>query len=172
MEEKNDLKARWPEPFPGHEERFEMRLMKRELAHKKRPTQQLWWIGIAAALAVGAIVSVAINEIKKADDLVALNKVDANEEVMAMDSVFRAHTGGRLPEVKQKDQYSTRILGEVTRLEEEYKKMEDNLTNGADPERITNEMVKNYQFRIRLIEQLRQYLMIKEQIKNNDEKIS
>jgi hypothetical protein len=161
-----------PEPFPGHEERFEMRLMKRELERQKKPALKLRWIGAAAATAIGIIVFVAVSEIRKADDLVAMNKVEANEEVMAMDSVFKAHTEGKIPEVQQLDQYSSRMLKEVTRLEDEYKKMEANLTNGADPERITNEMVKNYQFRIRLIEQLRQYLMIKEQIKKTDEKIS
>jgi hypothetical protein len=33
-------------------------------------------------------------------------------------------------------------------------------------------MVKNYQFRIRLIEQLRQYLIIKKQNQDRNEKVS
>lgn len=172
IEQAHGLEAPAMEPLPGHEERFEMRLMRKQEARSKSRFLSVWWIGAAAAMIIGVIVMVATREVKEADDLMAMNKVEAIEEVMAMDSVYRSRVGARLPEVKRHDQYTTRILNEVTRLETEYKKMEENLSAGADPERITNEMVKNYQFRIRLIEQLRQYLMIKEQIKNGDEKVS
>lgn len=160
------------EPLPGHEERFEMRLIQK-LEHKpKSRFLSAWWIGGAAATIIGIIIMIATREVRQADELMALNKVEAIDEVVAMDSVYRARVGTRLPEIEGNDRYTTRILTEVSRLEAEYKKMEGSLSAGADPERITNEMVKNYQFRIRLIEQLRQYLLIKEQIKKDNEKIS
>jgi hypothetical protein len=159
------------EPLPGHAERFEIRLLQKQEQTKSGKTVPMWWIGMAAAMVIGVIVAVAVNAIQKADDLMAMNRVEASEEVMAMDSVFHSKVGTRLPVVEGNDAYSQRILSEVARLEDEYKKMEVNLIKGADPDRITDEMVKNYQFRIRLIEQLRQYLIIKQQ-QHNHEKIS
>ncbi len=172
IEKAHTLPSTGHEPLPGHEERFEMRLMRKHETASKGKVLSSWWIGAAAAVAIGVIVGIATREVRQADELMALNKVEASEEVMAMDSLYKAKVGSRMPDIPQQDAYTSRILKEVQRLETEYKKMEQNLATGADPERITNEMVKNYQFRIRLIEQLRQYLMIQEQNKKNNEKVS
>jgi hypothetical protein len=172
IEKAHTLQSNVQEPLPGHEERFDMRLMRKSQSSSKGKVISNWWIGVAAAIAIGVIVVIATREVRQADDLMALNKVEAIEEVMVMDSLYKAKVGARMPVIPEQDMYTARILKEVQRLETEYKKMEQNLATGADPERITNEMVKNYQFRIRLIEQLRQYLMIKEQNKKANEKVS
>jgi hypothetical protein len=160
------------EPLPGHEERFEMRLLAIEQKHKLRTWPSTWWIGAAAAAAIGVIVFIAFREVSQADELLALNRADANAQVMAMDSLYQDKLAAKLPPEIDNDKYSERITKEIERLEMSYKILEKTLQDGGEPDRIIEEMVKNYQFRIRLIEQLRQYLIIKKQNQDRNEKVS
>mgnify|MGYP007114248969 FL=1 len=64
-------------------------------------------------------------------------------------------------------------LVQLRRLENDYKKLEENLVNGGDPKIILNASINNFQTRIDLLNYvLRQVESIKNLKKNNDENLS
>lgn len=157
-----------PEPLPGHEERFEMRLLqkKEDLKIKKMPRWPI--IGLAAAALIGFIVTIVVSEMKKSDDFAGFAKLsDVSEEMAATESYYTGRLQLDRNNLNTQDQNIAKFLTDLKKLEEEYKMLEVSLSKNFQNERITNAMVNNYKFRLRLMEQLQKYIEIQNKI-NND----
>lgn len=150
------------EPSAGHEERFEQRL----LQHERRETRRLvpyWvWIGSAAAVLIGFIVTIAISETKKQNERAAESQAEPIiPEVEAARAYYAQHAISESEVNQHADDAIKRMMSEMRRLEEEYKKLDSLLANNYSNERLVNAMVENYQFRLRIAEQLRKYIELK-----------
>jgi hypothetical protein len=155
------------EPIPGHEERFEMRLMN---AQDKKQIHRIprWpWLTLAAALVIGVILTIVVSEVKKTNHMAEESvKQDLPPELAAAQDFFKSRTTMDMSKLNTDDVYVQRFASDMKVLEEEYTKLEQILASNFNNEKVAEAMVNNYKFRLKLMERLQKYIEIQNQINN------
>jgi len=162
------------EPLPGHEERFEMRLLRQREQVKVRRLPGWPMITLAAASIVGIIITIVVLETKKTNDIAATARLsDVSTEMAAVEHYYNERLQHEYSDVNSADENVQRFMQDVKRLEEEYKRLEAALSKNFNNEHIAEAMVNNYKYRLRIMEQLQKYIEIQNDLNtNNHEKIS
>ncbi len=167
---KNAAVADGHEPLPGHEERFEMRLMQQRDNKRIRKIPRWPVLAVAAAAITGFIISIVVMEIKKTNDNAdRLRLSDVSGEMAAVEEYYHSRLEGGLEGVNVTDKNVRKFMDDVKALEEEYKMLEEKLAKNFHDERIAQAMVSNYKFRLKLMEQLQKYIEIQNKINSNEE---
>ncbi len=155
------------EPIPGHEERFEMRLM--NVLDKKRIHRiPRWpWLTLAAALIIGVILTIVVSEMKKTNHMAEeTEKQNRPPELAAAEDFFKSRITMDMSKLNTSDPYVQRFVSDMKVLEEEYAKLEQVLASNFNNEKVAGAMVNNYKFRLKLMERLQKYIEIQNQINN------
>jgi uncharacterized protein YhaN len=163
------------EPLPGHEERFEMRLLKQGEQRKLRRLPRWSLIITTAAAVVVFIVAIVISEVKKTNDMAEKARLsDVSPELAAVEDFYNEKLHIDVEQLNKGDQNIKRFLSDISKLESEYKRLEENLSKNFNNERIAQAMVNNYKYRLQLMEQLQKYIEIQNKIntQNNEQKLS
>lgn len=164
------------EPFPGHEERFEMRLMQAQKPKGRTITLPRWpWMAAAAAVVVGLIVTLVTSEIHKANHMADDSLKDLHiPEIAAAETYYKKYATVDFNSLNTNDPRIQQFAREMKRLEDEYAKLSQLLAQNYNNERIAQAMVENFQFRLKIMEQLRKYIEIQNQLKNpnNEQQIA
>lgn len=151
-----------PEPFAGHEERFELRLKKARQQNTIRPLRQ--WLRVAAAAAVLlAIGWVVVSNAWHTRHHAASIHDMRHPEVEAAEAYYKQFANIDFGQLNASDQRIQEFLREMNVLETEYKRLESLLAENFNNERVAKAMVENFQFRLKLMEQLRKYIEIQNQ---------
>jgi hypothetical protein len=153
-----------PDPLDGHENRFEQILLKAQPNKNRFLFPQWIWIAAAAAVVVGFIVVVSINETNKQNIQTAENRAEPLiPEVEMARAYYAEHAIDEKEVIHHTDEAIVKMMNDLRQLEKEYKKLDSLLQVNYSNERIVAAMVENYQFRLRIAQQLRKYIEIKNQ---------
>jgi hypothetical protein len=142
-------------PNQGHEERFMLKLSQRK---DKGRTVRLW-LSIAAAACIVGVVSILI-----------LNGTSPNNELASIEDVGLTDVTSRKTEVlehliKQSevpanpgDQRIAQMLESLADLDQKSKMLDTLFRQNPHNENIAEAVVKNYEYRLQLVKQLKQYI--------------
>lgn len=153
------------EPHAGHFERFE-----RKLKQPKQSKFQWQWLSVAASITLIFTFWLGSYTQKQTMDL-----ADISPEMKEVQGYFVSTIYQELQTVEKNRSLDTEMVIEqaldaIEELEDEYKSFITELNNKGDQRKLLNAMVKNYQQRLDILENLLQQI---EQIKNpkliNDE---
>lgn len=163
------------EPFPGHEERFEMRLLKGKEDKKIRQLPRWPWLALAAACIAGAIVFVAVREVKETNEIARITKLsDVSKDMAEVEQFYHQRLNIDYSKMNTADARIQRFLTDIKKLEEEYASLENQLTKNYNNERLINAMIDNYQYRLRIMEHMQKYIELENELNNtnNDQPVS
>ncbi len=160
------------EPLPGHEERFEMRLLHRQEDKKIRRMPRWPWIALAAACVAGAIVAISIREINFTNEVADSMKLsEVSTDMAEVEQFYNQRIQVDFSTLNQGDARIKRFMEDMKNLEEEYASLEKELARNYSNERVVKAMITNYQCRLRIMEHLQKYIEIQNELsKTNHEK--
>ncbi|NAY93212.1 hypothetical protein GTQ34_14960 [Muricauda sp. JGD-17] len=146
------------EPVTGHSERFMEKLQKHKGAIPLRSRKNTWWksLSIAASLALIAILGLQVFNI---EPNIKQQVVKIAPEVSDTEFYFASLIEEQVQLLKdektpQTAQLVDDTLMQLEHLEEDYKKLEQDLVNGGDSKIILNAMINNFQIRIDLLKEV------------------
>ncbi|MFZ4783976.1 MAG: hypothetical protein ACOYLH_00775 [Flavobacteriales bacterium] len=153
-------------PIDGHEERFKSRLQSKK---QTRIVSLAWVKYAAAAVVVGLGVffftqnkplypPVVANTNAQQDSSIVHPAVEKAEEFYAS----RAHLDWS--KVDQNDQQVKDFLQSMHTLEQESKRLDSLLMLNINNEKLIEGLIDNYQYRLRVIEQLKKYIELKNRL--------
>lgn len=163
------------EPLPGHEERFETRLIQNAVRKKSRVVR-LWSYSAVAAAAMITIVFTWLiysggTDTGPPEKFAAIRLSDVSYEMSQVEKFYTDKLSSEKVNIASPDLRMSKFIVESKRLEGEYKMLEGLLAKNPSNEKIINAMIANYQFRLRILESLKKYAEIKNQLNNpNNEK--
>ena len=148
------------EPKLGHEKRFEKRLNKPAQNHKK-PTWK--WLSIAASVVLVFGFWMGNNYQKQQLDL-----ADVSRKMEEVQNYFVSTIHQELKTIEKNRNLETETvieeaLEQLEELEDDYKSFMTELNNSSNSKLIINAMIKNYQKRLEILENVLNRI---EQIKN------
>jgi hypothetical protein len=153
------------EPLPGHEERFEMRLLKLKNAQKMRRIPPWIWMAAASVVTAVFIVYMVAGEMKKTNEIADRARLsDVSVEMAAVEAFYNDKLRIDQQGLNTSDPAIMKFLQDIERLEQEYKKLEEKLNENFNNERIVKAMVSNYKYRLQLLEQLQKYIEIQNEL--------
>ncbi|MBX7051685.1 MAG: hypothetical protein K1X54_06600 [Flavobacteriales bacterium] len=161
--------------MPGHEERFEMRLLRMRDEKKERRIPRWPWIALAAAVVAGFIVTIVVSEVKKTNEYAEKVRLsDVSMEMAAAEQFYHERLKMDMSQLNTSDQNIKRFLDDLKRLESEYAMLEEQLAKNFTNQRVADAMVNNYRYRLQLMEQLQKYIEIQNKLnlQNHEEKLS
>jgi mannitol-specific phosphotransferase system IIBC component len=158
------------DPVPGHEERFEMRLLHQRDNRKMRRIPKWPVLAIAAACVAGFIVSIVVMEVRKTNEHAEqLRLSDVSGEMALTEAYYNDRLQSEMKGLNTSDRNIRKFMDDAKKLEEEYKMLEATLAKNVHDERIAQAMVNNYKFRLKLMEQLQKYIEIQNKFNSNDQ---
>lgn len=158
------------EPLPGHEERFEMRLLQASDQRKIRRFPRWPVLTFAAACVAGLIISIVVVEVRKTNEQAAQVRLsDVSGEMALTEAYYNDRLQSEMQGLNTSDKNIRKFLDDVKKLEEEYKMLEATLAKNVHDERIAQAMVNNYKFRLKLMEQLQKYIEIQNKFNSNEQ---
>lgn len=151
-----------PEPFPGHEERFENKLLRLD---KPKPTRWLKWYYLvpAAAILVGAIITVVWMELHPHEQLAAVPLSEVSYEMARVEKFYSERINEKTPIADASDPVLAGLMKDLTRLEDDYNKLKLALGRDIENPKVIDAMIANYKYRLQIIEMMQQYI----QLQNN-----
>lgn len=151
----------WPEE--GHEARFAARLQ--EQKKSKTKVFNLSWVKYAAAaVAVGIGLVIAFYPEKQYPPVAQAEEV-VHPAVERAEEFYASRANLDWSHVDQSDEQIKGFLSSMKQLEKESKRLDSLLMLNINNERIVQGLIDNYQYRLRVIEQLKKYIEIKNQLK-------
>ena len=157
------------EPLPGHEERFEMRLLRQKEEHKLRRMPRWPWIALAAACIAGAIVTISIREIGKSNEVAESMKLsEVSPDMAEVEQFYNQRIQVDFSALNQGDARIKRFMDDMKKLEEEYASLEKELARNYSNERVVKAMITNYQCRLRIMEHLQKYIEIQNELSTSN----
>lgn len=163
------------EPLPGHEERFEMRLLRQREEKKVRRLPSWPWIALAAACIAGVIVTVSVREIKNTQEIAETMKLsEVSPDMAEVEQFYNQRIQIDFESLNQGDERIKRFMDDMKKLEEEYASLEKELARNYSNERVVKAMITNYQCRLRIMEHLQKYIEIQNELSttNHEQPIS
>ncbi len=155
------------EPLPGHEERFEMRLLQKREVQKMKRLPRWPWVLLAAATVAGIIVFVAISEVKETQEIAKNMKLsDVSQEMAIVEKFYSDRLSLDFNKINQEDMRIQKFMLDIKNLEIEYETLEKQLISNYNNQRLINAMVSNYKYRLRTLEHLQKYIELQNEIQN------
>jgi hypothetical protein len=151
----------WPEE--GHEARFTARLQERKKSKGK--IFKLSWVKYAAAaVAVGIGLLITFYPEKQFPPVAQTEEV-VHPAVERAEEFYASRANLDWSSVDQSDEQVKQFVTSMKLLEKESHKLDSLLLLNINNEKIVQGLIDNYQFRLRVIEQLKKYIEIKNQLK-------
>jgi len=158
------------EPAAGHRDRFLMRLEGKQQGVVQLPVKRRinWWRPLSIAATVALLVSASVF-LMRPDASLEARVAKISPEVSETSSYFANLVNQQVKELELESSPETQPLVEATlkqldQLEADYRKMEQDLLGGGNSKLILSAMIRNFQTRIDLlqdvmvqIEQIKQY---------------
>ncbi|MFN0032554.1 MAG: hypothetical protein ACKVOR_10380 [Flavobacteriales bacterium] len=158
-----------PEPFPGHEERFEMRLLKMSEDKKVRQLPRWPWMVLAAACIAGVILFITVKEVKQTNEMARITKLsDVSRDMAEVENFYHQRLNIDYSKMNTSDIRIQRFLSDIKKLEEEYASLEKQLAQNYNNERLIKAMITNYQYRLRIMEHMQKYIEIQNEHNNSN----
>lgn len=161
---KSDPKADLPfEPLPGHRERFESKLLAGEQQNRFfNRHNPLWLWGMAAGL-LFMIGLFLWNWNQELENQVPLKLADVSYELGATEEFFKTAMKAYPSIPESDDPVIQKQLLNLKRLENEHQRLEQELNYTAANERVISALIENYKLRLKVLENIRQYLRMKQE---------
>lgn len=146
------------EPIEGHEARF-LRKLEQEVENKKSAPVGFWRIAAAVILLVVLSVSLLIPRFNNPDDVQygSMSLSDVSDDMANVEFYYRSKLAGEYEKINQlahSDPLVTAYLGEIDKLNKEYKKLEATLYESGTHEKVVLAMIENFRLRLSLMEKL------------------
>ena len=165
------------EPSMGHQDRFLEKLNQQQGTISLNTNKRAWWrpLSIAASIALVAVLAIQVFNTRPS---IKEQVVEIAPEVSNTEFYFASLIEEQVQLLKdEKTPENAKLvddtLMQLQNLEDDYKRLEQDLVNGGDSKIILNAMINNFQIRIDL---LKEVLGNIENIKNlntyNDENIT
>ncbi len=152
------------DPPSGHEDRFMARLQTLESQNeqsRRRVSDRFKWMVVAASLAILMTLGISVWNLKDvAEPELAEQKMELQEVSPEMKSAEQylvaelAKKKERATEIAATDPDLKGFIDQLDQLEKDYEKLELELNNNRDNERIIAGMIQNYRLRLELLERL------------------
>lgn len=153
----------WPEE--GHEMRFAARL--EENKSKKSNVFQMTWVKYAAAaLIVGLGLFIAFYPEKQLPPVAQVEEM-VHPAVERAEEFYASHASLDWSHVDQSDEQVKQFISSMKLLEQESHRLDSLLMLNINNEKLVQGLIDNYQYRLRVIEQLKKYIEIKNQSKKS-----
>lgn len=166
----NEFIEKEAEKFPineGHEHRLEKKLEHAKLNRQTRRIQRLGW---AAALLVALLTSVWVFSPKERE--FSETSVELPAEVGKVQVYFSKQVKElNLNLSLGNDEVINHFVKELTRLEEEYQTLNKLYSNQPNNTNLIDGMIENFEFRLRIMQQIKSYLEITQSQKDHENKI-
>ncbi|UAM98790.1 hypothetical protein K8354_02895 [Polaribacter litorisediminis] len=148
------------QPNTGHEKRFERKLNRQQPTHQKTPWK---WLSVAASVVLVLGFWLGSNHQKRQIEL-----ADISPKMQEVQNYFVSTINRELKTIEKNRSLDTETiieeaLDELEELEDNYKLFIKELNNIGNTTKIINAMIKNYQQRLEILENVLQQI---EQIKN------
>jgi hypothetical protein len=151
----------WPEE--GHESRFVARL--EEQKKSKGKIFKLSWVKYAAAaVAVGIGLLIAFYPEKQFPPVAQTDEI-VHPAIEKAEAFYASRANLDWSSVDQSDEQVKQFVSSMQLLEKESRKLDSLLLLNINNEKIVQGLIDNYQYRLRVIEQLKKYIEIKNQLK-------
>lgn len=151
-------------PPLGHEDRFMARLQPKKVETAKTNIEASFtykWMAVAASLVIICTIGLGIWNLKEESDVkFAEQKMELNQVSPEMKSAEQflmaelAKKKERAAEIAATDPDLKGFIEQLNQLEKDYEKLELELNNNRDNERIIAGMIQNYRLRLELLERL------------------
>jgi len=156
-------------PRDGHEDRFLMKLG--HLPARKPKIRHI--LQIAASIAVILASSVMLIRSIKSGDKVALNEIPAS--VIEADQYYATQVNYKVDQIKQFDFENAEeklvLLNEIEELDTYQQQLMDDLEANPGDERVVNALIKHYQIKLEVMDQIIYQLnQLKTETNNHNEK--
>jgi hypothetical protein len=151
----------WPEE--GHEARFAARLQ--EQNKSKGKILKLSWVKYAAAAAVVGIGLTIAFYPEKQYPPVAQTEEIVHPAVEKAEEFYASRANLDWSHVDQSDEQVKQFVSSMKLLEQEGHRLDSLLMYNINNEKLVQGLIDNYQYRLRVIEQLKKYIEIKNQLK-------
>lgn len=166
----NEFIEKEAEKFPineGHEHRFEKKLEHTRLNRQTRGIQKLWW---AAAVIVMLLTSVWVFSPSERE------LVETGVELPAEIGKVQVYFSKQVKELNLNlslgnDEVINHFVKELSRLEEEYQTLNELYSNQPNNTNLIDGMIENFEFRLRIMQQIKSYLEITQSQKDHENKI-
>lgn len=148
------------QPSAGHEKRFERKLNRQESTHQKTSWK---WLSVAASIVLILGFWLGSNHERRQIEL-----ADVSPKMEEVQNYFVSTINRELKTLEKNRSLDTetiieKALDELEELEDNYKLFIKELNNTGNTTKIINAMIKNYQHRLEILENVLQQI---EQIKN------
>ncbi len=162
------------EPMKGHEDRFLEKLSAAQGVVSIKRTKRNWWRPLSIAASVVLLIGLGIGFLT--EPISVENKVaKISPEASQTHFYFANLIEEQVRELEKQDSPETRkiiedTMAQLQKLEQDYKRLEEDLLNGGDSKLILSAMITNFQTRIDLLEEVMNQVDIIKNIKShNDE---
>ena len=136
-------------PRPGHEARFEKKLLKAfPEQRKKKQNRKIWWIAASIVIFLGAgMLSLWVNKpVSQTDRLLQKNTAYFSSVI---EKEVKSLPKTKSPEAKQLIQETMKQLDQ---LEKEYQKITRDYKQNSENKNLLNALIENFKKRIELLE--------------------
>ncbi|MBT8203924.1 MAG: hypothetical protein KJP14_08125 [Eudoraea sp.] len=166
------------EPMAGHEARFLDKLNAAQgtiSIHGKKPST--WWKPLSIAASVVLLCALGLS-LLNINPSMEQQVADISPEVSDTRLYFTALIEQQVSELQaqsspETEQMISEVLGQLDKLDANYKRLEQDLVNGGDANLILSAMIQNFQTRISLLQEIMNQIESIENLNNyNDENIT
>jgi len=146
------------EPKAGHDIRFLNKLNRSTKVVTLKPKETSWWKTLSIAASIAVLLTVGIgffNRPQSVEEQVA----EISPEVANTQFYFASLIEEQIKELENESTPETQqiisdTMGQLKKLEVNYKKLENDLLNGGNSKLILSAMITNFQTRIDLLEEV------------------
>lgn len=173
MDKKRELEkilADWADSNPindGHEFRFEQRLAQSVKQSRSLKMQRVWW-----AAAAFVAIAIAVWTVRPKQNVIVENEVELPAEVGKVAVYFSEQV--KLMNVNVtagNDEVINHFVKELTRLENEYSKLNELYLKQPNNSNLIDGMIENFEYRLKIMQQLKSYLEITQSKEGNEKEI-
>ena len=162
------------DPLPGHEARFLDKLNTAQgtiSINRKKPGT--WWKPLSIAASVVLLCALGLS-LLNINPSMEQQVAEISPEVSDTRLYFTALIEQQVSELQaqsspETEQMIAEVLGQLKKLDTNYKRLEQDLVNGGDANLILSAMIQNFQTRIALLQEVRNQIESIENYNNYDD---
>ena len=158
----------------GHRDRFLDKLGDAQgtvSINRKKPT--IWWkpLSIAASIILLCALAIGLPTLNPSTEQRLANiSPEVSETQLYFTSLIEQQVGElQAVSTPQTERLITEVMAQLNKLDENYKKLEQDLLNGGDPNLILSAMINNFQTRIALLKDVMYQIESIENYNNYDD---
>ncbi len=146
------------EPSPGHEQRFLEKLNAAKGTISLKPKKRNWWKPLSIAASIALLVSLGIGYLGS-EQSVEERVAEISPEASQTHFYFASLIEEQVKELEKETSPETKAIiddtmAQLAKLEENYKKLENDLLEGGNSKLILSAMITNFQTRIDLLQEV------------------